>query len=856
MVALGQIVVGNSLRVIPLLFLLVTVSGCGTTGEWARTGWHRHEDQIRLPEAEQMIDELDRILTMNGTISVKSPDVWGQDRLAKFRSEYEDQMSQWLKSGFKAELNASMRRAEAENLHLKLGTALTQSGSKEAPSGADTLAAWSRTPSADDPLGGAEKAAVSLEPTVVVDEHSNYLNHINQLRRINAGDDLTDRPGYGLYLVRMPVTLSPGPRSRRGRGAIITVSARSLMTRDTLRNTLRNVVISETVNNLSQILSHQHGAAVEPYSGPAVTPFSLVSFADAELSYGAQNVELLRDEIEHQLGRELADEPHHRSARISEWLRGELESCYSSLESAASPPRTKERISDNPPRTRERISAVDPLETIGDLLERRDHAQLARLRDEIKPDQKVLLAGGQVELAIEGDQVARRKSATDFLAFALKLQAAAVNRRLKQDMVDQDATLRQQDAALMHDSLKRTSFFDPEAPDEVMRLFEKYVNAKWPLRVYAIEPVIAQQNVADGFGRRSLTSFDLAASGPVNPLKLVGGLAAAGLSADRRSSEDETAIRLNPTMVGFGAGESTFGWVFYPRIQTPSKDGRLRTNLALLARGQIPDPTGKDQSIEPGQRECTALIVMPNFVPRIEFITVANWFRTSEVGDGQKSELEKASTLGRRLVAAENALTKAKIEGQFRPEEYHIALERINQLRNMMPTQQMVVRVPFSNDSNDSRIFCSQGGQLRPSLLAWHGKPPQQGEESTILIEGKNFSVHDTHVLAGGKPARSVLVSRTILQVTIDKDACPTAGGNGQPLLDINVATPNGVSNHLLIRMHPPCPGGKTAVAMPAPKLEPAKAKPGAPASKEAATTPEASAPQAPPRPKDPVGPS
>ena len=72
------------------------------------------EAQIRLPDAEQMIDDLDRMLTANGTIGVKSPDVWGQDRLAKFRSEYETQLSEWLKTGYKGDINASIRRSETE----------------------------------------------------------------------------------------------------------------------------------------------------------------------------------------------------------------------------------------------------------------------------------------------------------------------------------------------------------------------------------------------------------------------------------------------------------------------------------------------------------------------------------------------------------------------------------------------------------------------------------------------------------------------------------------------------------------------------------------------------------------------
>jgi hypothetical protein len=782
-----------------LLFLLAALlpSGlaCVSPGDgsihWP--GSRSVEDQVRLPDAEQMIDELDRMMTANGTIGVKSPDVWGQDRLAKFRSEYETQMSEWLKSSFKGDVNASLRRGETEARRLHVGSTLAESGAKATgksdPGSADSLARSLASADASSLAlpATADKTAVVLEPTVVLDEHSNYLNHLNQLRRINAGDDLTDRPGYGLYLVRIPVTLSPGPRSRRGKGAIITVSARSLMTRDTMRNTLRNAVINETVNNLTQAIGSASASSGERAPGPGAGSFSLVAFADTEVIYGTRNIDMLRGEAERQLAGDLADEPHHRSARIGEWLRGELEASYHLLEEAASPARSGQRL-----------AAVDPLEEVGDLVVRRDYVRLAALQTSSIRDGQVQRVSGQAGRRAGDDPASLRRRTSDLLGFALRIQAAAVNRRLKQDMVDQDPGLKQQ-------NLKNTSFFDPDAPEEVIHLLEKYVNAKWPLRVYAIEPVIAQQNVADAFGRRTQSGLEVAASVPIGPLKVLSGLASAGLAAERRAAEDETAIRLNPTMVGFGAGESTFGWVFYPRIQTHAGGRRLLTDVALLLNGRLPDPSGKEQSIEPGQRECTALIVMPNFVPKIEFITVANWFRTSEAGDGQKSDLEKSSTLARKLVAAENALNRAKIEGQYRPEEYQIALERLDQLKSMMPTQRLLVSVPYTADNNDSRIFCSQGGQLRPSLLAWHGRPPEEGRESTILIEGKNFSVHDTHVIAGGKQAKAVLVSRNVMEVTISKDACPTRSADARPLLDISVATPNGVSNHLLIQMSPPC---------------------------------------------------
>ena len=750
---------------------------CRGTGEGLRpANWSlKPEEPIRLPEAEQMIDELDRVMTSYGTIGVKTPDVWGQDRLAKFRSEYESQMAEWLKLGFKGELNASVHRGESESTLIQVGTD-------------HGLAAESASAVEDK----APKPPLSLEPTVVIDEHSNYLNHLNQLRRINAGDDLADRPGYGLYLVRIPVTLSPGPRSRRGKGAIITVSAKPVMTKHTLRSTLRNVVINETVNNLTQAICHQEAEACDQPAAPSTGRFSLVSFADTELFYGRASIELLREETDHQLARDLGDEPHHRSARVAEWLRSELESSYHLLEQAATPVRSPQLA-----------SIADPLEELGDQIAQRDYARIAQMHPRVIQDAQVEKTSVQAAHG-ELERSGRRTEVVSLLAFALRIQAAGVSRRLKQDMTDQDPSLKRE-------TLRRLCLFEPEVSDEAMRAFEHYVSVKWPLRVYAIEPIIAQQNVADAYSRRMQTALDLVGSGPVGPSRAI-----AGLTTDRRSTEDETAIRLNPTMVGFGAGESTFGWVFYPRLQTRrGRDGRLLTDIALLLNGRFPNPVSNDQSLEPGQRECTALIEMPNFIPKIEFVTVANWFRTSEVGDGQRSDLEKASVLGRKLVAAEDALNRAKVEGKYRPDEYLIALERLAQLRDLMPTQRMLVRVPSSGDNNDSRIFCSLGLQLRPSLVGWHGRPPEQGVESTLFVEGRNFSVHDTHVIAGGKPAQAVLVSRHLLMVTIASDAAPTPSTEGRPLLDINVATPNGVSNHLLIKMVPPDPSRRREPAEP-----------------------------------------
>src|SRR5262249_12400919 len=123
------------------LLLAIAMQGlaCRGTGEGIRlANWSlKPEEPIRLPEAEQMIDELDHGMTSYGTIGVKTPDVWGQDRLAKFRSEYESQMAEWLKLGFKGEINASVHRGESESTLIQLGTDHGPSAANSATLGDD-----------------------------------------------------------------------------------------------------------------------------------------------------------------------------------------------------------------------------------------------------------------------------------------------------------------------------------------------------------------------------------------------------------------------------------------------------------------------------------------------------------------------------------------------------------------------------------------------------------------------------------------------------------------------------------------------------------------------------------------------
>ncbi len=208
-------------------------------------------------------------------------------------------------------------------------------------------------------------------------------------------------------------------------------------------------------------------------------------------------------------------------------------------------------------------------------------------------------------------------------------------------------------------------FYEFEPSPEAKEAFNAYVACKWPLHVYSVDPAVEQQNVLDAFSRRSELQLALAvavASGSMN--------ANNATKFARRLEFDLESVGLNRTAVGFGAGETTFGWRFYPRVQSPPTESNpLRIANLLAWNGPGPNWDVKNRQIEPGPRECIALMVVPNFIPALRIATVANWFDLTGHAARQQFENQQMLELSHGLQVAQNALASVCDSNLYRPQD-------------------------------------------------------------------------------------------------------------------------------------------------------------------------------------------
>ncbi len=868
------------------------------------------------------IDWFDHHIETYGTIVAKQPDVWGQSRLTRHRQEYEEQMRSQLGS-FTERTTAALRRSDQAYLGMALALQ-SASGRRRAanevpvpdvassnnvintiqgliPSGneaagrSDPVVIARTAPLAfpENPAGFRfDDDALALEPTVHVDQLSRYLNHLQELRRVNEGDDSADSPGYALNLVRVPVSVTPGRRTARGHGAQITITADPCLGDDLLPTTFRSLVTNDLVDTIAPALtwavndpecvgwartiadgSQPAGAAnarpatrqgvmaamqalreklpaLAPSAAPAVKtrrsrlPIPFSQLADVA---GIEHVAILIRDTRTALASHPANDPCIGYLDVRGYLAEELEAACDFLARDERRHLWGELAGWNLPA----------------LVRGRRSRELTGVRcrfftsmgtgDEpaIELIDGPVAAADTAAICCEGDQPATPvcRTTTAILAWAILVESTLLDERLAED-IRTSASARGHAAPA---GCFSGPFFGPDPGPEARRAFADYVRIRWPIRVFALDPVTDDQNVDDSFSRRRELQIAMAmaaASGRMN--------AQAFARYTRRQEMDMATVDLNRTAVGFSHGADTFGWRFYPRVQSPPTRGTLVTFGETLRGGPTTAGDLAQRRLEPGQRECTAIVVMPSFVPWVTLDVRTSWFSLAHPGTVEQT-MRETMVLSRAVKAMEaSAAECARCAHLYRSGEPARLLRTVGQLDRLLPLQTLQAQIPHENTAGGFELFNAGITDLAPELLGWYGAPGvDPAGTTTLFLVGKGFSIHDTSVIAGGRPARFTLISREVIRVDVPPgaativpparhgdaaaigrrdgfrlasateplpapaleppsaaDAAPTdgcatcgpactgdacGGCNRREVVDIHLATPYGVSGHLLV---------------------------------------------------------
>lgn len=387
---------------------------------------------------------------------------------------------------------------------------------------------------------------------------------------------------------------------------------------------------------------------------------------------------------------------------------------------------------------------------------------------------------------------------TRALAWAIFIESMLLNERLKESIRN---TLGDDQCA------ESMTFYGPRPSPEACDQFSRYVSVRWPLRVFTVDPVVSEQNIdstSQVFRQSQLLVAASFASGKVNANSATRML--------RKIQRDMATIDLNRTVVGFAHGDQTFGWRFYPRFQVAPVEGNAKVLFRdLIGGGPTDEQLLRSRKIEPGMRECLAIIVMPSFVGRATIDSRSSWFRLDSPKHSALSHQETVQYSRSIETMKYHAQACVRCPDLYRDGEVSRLLSRVEQLSNQLPAQTLSFAVPTENNLGGFEILSAGTGELAPELLGWYGAPGYSTEDGAhFFLAGDNFSVHETSLIAGNQviPSTTIrMLSRQILEVRLpanlpfvtdnrmnDSDEDTYAG-----YIDLHLATPYGVSGHLLI---------------------------------------------------------
>lgn len=355
-------------------------------------------------------------------------------------------------------------------------------------------------------------------------------------------------------------------------------------------------------------------------------------------------------------------------------------------------------------------------------------------------------------------------------------------------------------------------------------VFCEFVRHRWPIVTFAIDPVFEQQNVNDAFLLNRDMQLALAfafSTGQINFQQL---------NTFRRNIQQQSeTISLNRTVTAFSMGNDVFGYRFQPRFQNPPMQ---KTNIhvamsQLISGGPGPDYATRKSKLEPGIRELTMVMTVPTFLTSMRVESAGNWYRLTDPDD-LKITSARMIEQGREVMRLRDQLAQACNANQYRPDDVRVLASKIRQVESMLNMQSSIVPLPYEKTTSGFELFTEGSVELAPELLGFDGIDGINPEkEGSIFLFGKNISIHETKVVIGGKELDEALtktdaqghrvdnsnlqvdiLSREIVRIKYPANSLQTTTlSDGKEVIEIYLATPNGISNRLSI----PLKGQKAA---------------------------------------------
>ncbi len=762
---------------------------------------------------EQLAEKIDRLnghIHEYGTVVGKHPDVWGDGRLSKHRADIDNEFKKDL-AGFEFRLNATVSESDSAFLGQALALSSIANGGQllgttppnSPPQTASaTIGLISTATSSTDPTNliprtgpptnnpfvnptsNNGRIGIALEPHLVLDQKNRYLQHLNELRRMNESDDVADSPGYTLNVVRLPISIVPGRKTSHGYGAEIMYTATPYLSDDLLPSTTQmlirgDLIEANTSTLLRQVLSepsakansenkpsNEGGQPKQQTPGTKAFTFSAgptgnstsipklpSSVFEDEVKFVLQPLET-RAEDALDINRRPGKEPLYLDVR--NFLLQE----YAAAETLMSQPSSEllwSLFCDA------ELEAAIVAERKSILLDKRNQFLTAlhavRNRNEYVPSATIL-----EHVALEQELSSSR------LAWLMLLHAAELNVALKRDM--RRIAVEKNCPCACGEELM---FVGPNPSAEARAIFNEYVRCRWPVIVFALDPANQEQNIGLTSSRRreiQLVAALAAANGPFSAQKLSRFV--------RRMEMDLATIDLNRTDVGISHGNDTFGWRFTPRLQAPNIDSNLKViTRDLLIGGPTREEELKHRKLEPGIRECTAVVLMPSFVPYVTFDSRSSWFPLSQYqAKSRVMDLEDSVELSREITALRQlSQSCVKDAHLYRDGEVHRLLRSVEQLDRSLPLQTQYVQMPFDTSVVPSDLFTPGASGLVPALEGWYGQPGILVQDQTAIraVGSRLQSIRDRVDRARKAQLDAIIAGKPADQVKLIGDELTTA---------------------------------------------------------------------------------